>query len=193
VLPASALAAAGVKAVERRVYAQSTSFDAELAVTDHREAQRFGRDLQAVARSAFVVLAEDSRGERLTVLLSAALVAAVVLVLGGTFAATGLAVADMRRDLDTLSAVGGRPATRRLVVAAQAGYIAGLGAGIGLVAGVVTGGALSQSMAPQWLGGSPIVVPWAFLATVVVGLPLLAALLAGLFTRTRMELARRVA
>ncbi|MEV0996284.1 FtsX-like permease family protein [Nonomuraea sp. NPDC050202] len=193
VLPASALAAAGVKAVERRVYAQSTSFDAELAVTDHREAQRFGRDLQAVARSAFAVLAEDSRGERLTVLLSAALVAAVVLVLGGTFAATGLAVADMRRDLDTLSAVGGRPATRRLVVAAQAGYIAGLGAGIGLVAGVVTGGALSQSMAPQWLGGSPIVVPWAFLATVVLGLPLLAALLAGLFTRTRMELARRVA
>ncbi|MGN9839028.1 hypothetical protein ACTMTI_12995 [Nonomuraea sp. H19] len=43
------------------------------------------------------------------------------------------------------------------------------------------------------LGGTTIDIPWLFLAGVVIGLPLLAALVAGTFTRTRLTLARRVA
>ena len=60
-------------------------------------------------------------------------------MLGGTFAATGLAAADMRPDLTTMAAVGAPPGTRRLVVAGQAGFIAGLGVLIGTPAGLLTG------------------------------------------------------
>ncbi|MFB4267589.1 FtsX-like permease family protein [Nonomuraea sp. GTA35] len=191
VVPASVLAAAGYGTAERRIYVSPASSGGHFR--DRQDVQRFGGDLQSVAAGAYAALAEDHTGQKLMILLTAALGAAVVLVLGGTFAATGLAVADMRRDLDTLSAVGARPGTRRMVVAAQAGYIAGLGAVIGLMAGAVTGSALSASMASMWGQDNPVVVPWWFLAVLVLGLPLLAAVLSGLFTRTRMELARRVA
>ncbi|TYB63237.1 FtsX-like permease family protein [Nonomuraea sp. PA05] len=190
ILPPSAVTSAGFETAERRVYVRSVS---EGILRDQEEVERFGRDLQAVARTAFVNLTSDYTEEKIAIVLAVALAGSVVLVLGGTFAATGLAVADMRRDLDTLSAVGGRPMTRRLVVAAQAGYLAGLGAAVGLVAGAVTGGALSRSMMSALPGGGTVVVPWAFLAVLVLGLPLLAALLSGLVTRTRMEQARRVA
>ncbi|GAA3679027.1 hypothetical protein GCM10022224_049020 [Nonomuraea antimicrobica] len=185
VLPASALTGAGLRTAERRIYASHAQADV----------RRFERDLQAVARPAraWLVDFEDSYTSLLLV-MNATLAGALVLVLGGTFAATGLAVADMRRDLDTLSAVGGRPLTRRLVVAAQAGYVAGLGAFMGLAGGAVAGYALSVPLRGirGMSGGPEVGVPWASVA-VVVGLPLLAALLAGLFTRTRTEPVRRVA
>ncbi|MFC4007864.1 FtsX-like permease family protein [Nonomuraea purpurea] len=188
-LPASAVTAAGLKTTERRMYTMYRPDDF----------QRLQRGLNAVTDKAIISFNTGDDGS-LVVLLSAALLAALVLVLGGTFAATGLAAADMRADLDTLSAVGGRPRTRKLVVAAQAGYIAGLGAVPGLLGGVVAGIAVTVPM-PGWgssrgvgieIGPTTVAVPWLFLAALVVGLPLLAALLAGLFTRTRPTLARRV-
>ncbi|MDP9865496.1 MULTISPECIES: FtsX-like permease family protein [Streptosporangium] len=135
--------------------------------------------------------------------------AALVLVLGGTFVATGLAAADMRPDLATMAAVGAPPGTRRLVVAGQAGFIAGLGVLIGTVAGSVTGIAGAWSLTAEWgystvvttdlgrqtltLPSTPptIEIPWLFLAAIVVGLPVLAALVAGLSARTGVTLARR--
>ncbi|MFC7648252.1 FtsX-like permease family protein [Streptosporangium lutulentum] len=134
--------------------------------------------------------------------------AALVLVLGGTFVATGLAAADMRPDLATMSAVGAPSGTRRLVVAGQACFIAGLGVLIGAVAGSMTGVALLWStMKDRMLGYETVLtptshtesfpelttveIPWLFLAAVVIGLPVLAALVAGAFTRTRVELTRR--
>ncbi|MEV0378529.1 FtsX-like permease family protein [Nonomuraea sp. NPDC050643] len=182
VLPASALTAAGLKLAERRLYAMTIPDDV----------LRLQRALQYASRGTFVQLHEDGIEQRRTLLLTGVLAGALILVLGGTFAATGLAVADMRRDLDTLSAVGGRPLTRRLVVAAQAAYIAGLGTVTGLAGGVVAGSALAQPMKEASLDAT-VTVPWSFLAAIVLGLPLLAALLAGLFTRTRLVLARRVA
>ncbi|MEV4086548.1 ABC transporter permease, partial [Nonomuraea fuscirosea] len=149
-------------------------------------------DLQALAIGAAVVVIDDDSDEQYALMLGALLAAAVILVLGGTFAATGLAAADMRRDLDILSAVGGRPLTRRLVVAAQAGYIAGLGAVTGLVAGLVTATAMTQGLRTARVSGG-LAMPWPFLAVLVLGLPLLAALIAGVFTRTRPAPARRVA
>jgi putative ABC transport system permease protein len=185
VLPAAAVRALGFETKERRLYAMHAPAD-EL---------RLERDLTAVSGEAdlYVEKAYQDDFAPLWLLLGGVL----ILVLGGTFAATGLAAADMRADLNTLAAVGGPPRTRRLVVAAQAGYIAGLGALVGLVAGAVSGIALvfpltrvGDGLAP---GPTTIDVPWLFLAGVVVGLPLLAALVAGLFTRTRLVLARRVA
>ncbi|MEV0615586.1 FtsX-like permease family protein [Nonomuraea sp. NPDC050404] len=198
VLPASALTAAGFKLAERRIYAHGVPdklLSGGIQATD-----RLNLDLRAVTPSAFAMLMVNHEGEQLTFYLSLAMIAAVILVLGGTFAATGLAAADMRQDLDTLSAVGGRPSTRRLVVAAQAGYIAGLGAVVGLAGGAISGLALARAMRGRRYNYSlsetavqaTAAVPWTFLAALVIGLPLLAALLAGLFTRTRLVLARRV-
>ncbi|MEV5896960.1 FtsX-like permease family protein [Nonomuraea fuscirosea] len=182
VIPASVLKKAGFETAERRLYATLPQ-----PVPDHLEP-----DLQALAIGASVVVIEDDSDEQYALMLGALLAAAVILVLGGTFAATGLAAADMRRDLDTLSAVGGPPLTRRLVVAAQAGYIAGLGAVTGLVAGLVTATAMTQGMRMARVSGG-LALPWPFLAALVLGLPLLAALIAGAFTRTRPAPARRVA
>ncbi|MEW1840414.1 FtsX-like permease family protein [Nonomuraea angiospora] len=191
VIPPSALASAGLKVQQRALYAAYTDVDD----------QRLTTELTAAIGDQASVFVERGTAEDRFVTLLILLAAALVLVLGGTFAATGLAAADMRQDLDTLSAVGGTARVRRLVVAAQAAYISGLGALVGLVAGTVSGIALTwpltrgiyRSMELFNPGATTIAVPWLFLAGVVVGLPLLAALTAGLFTRTRLVLARRVA
>jgi putative ABC transport system permease protein len=190
-IPASAVRAAGLKVAERVVYTTRIPADLDL----------LGRDLKAVSGIAFLHTQEDRDDLRQTLLVL--LGAALIVVLGGTFAATGLAAADMRQDLDTLSAVGGPSRTRRLVIAAQAGYIALLGALAGLAGGIVSGIALSAPLTRRYGGtldgifGAPwpsmISIPWTFLAGVVLGLPLLAALMAGLLTRARPVLTRRVA
>jgi putative ABC transport system permease protein len=191
VIPASALTRAGLKPVERLLYAGGVPVDE----------RRLESQLRGVTGSDAYVYVEKGYAETRSTFLMMLLAASLVLVLGGTFAATGLAAADMRQDLDTLSAVGGPPRTRKLVVAAQAAYIAGLGTLVGLAGGVVSGVALTWPLTRRSLRGigvfdpgpTTIDVPWLFLAGVVLGLPLLAALVAGLLTRTRLVLARRVA
>ncbi|MFI6478246.1 FtsX-like permease family protein [Nonomuraea sp. NPDC050663] len=112
------------------------------------------------------------------------LVGALILVVGGTLAATGLAAADMRPERSTMTAIGAPRRTLRLVVAGQALYISGLGALIGLGAGTVTGVALARPMTTHGAGDpATIAVPWLFVAAVVVGLPLLSSA-AALLTRT---------
>ncbi|MGW4797655.1 FtsX-like permease family protein, partial [Nonomuraea sp. NPDC004297] len=100
---------------------------------------------------------------------------ALVLVVGGTLAATRLAAADMRPERATMAAIGAPPGTMRLVVAGQALYISGLGALVGLVAGTVTGVALSRPMTTHAAGDpATVAIPWPFVIAVVVGLPVLA-------------------
>ncbi|MER5646268.1 FtsX-like permease family protein [Streptosporangium sp. NPDC002524] len=119
------------------------------------------------------------------------LAGALVLVVGGTLAATRLAAADTRPERTTMAAIGAPPATLRMVVAGQALYISGLGALVGLAAGTVTGVALSRPMTTNGAGDpATIAVPWPFLIAVVVGLPVLATA-AALITRTLPPLARR--
>ncbi|MFC5822420.1 FtsX-like permease family protein [Nonomuraea insulae] len=117
---------------------------------------------------------------------------ALVLVVGGTLTATRLAAADMRPERATMLAIGAPPGTLRMVVAGQALYISGLGALVGLVAGTVTGVALSRPMTTYGDGDpATIAIPWPFLIAVVVGLPVLATV-AALITRTRLPLVRRL-
>ncbi|MFI6788244.1 FtsX-like permease family protein [Nonomuraea sp. NPDC050383] len=190
VIPPEVFTRAGFKTVEGELFLRYRPADYD----------RFERDLRAVDTRVTASIEYGYVG-RDTTMLVAALGLAVLLVLGGTFAATGLAAADMRRDLDTLSAVGATRRTRRLVVAAQAGFIAGTGTLVGLVAGLVTGVALIFPMLhPFGIPGSRLIaeptlvaVPWLYVAAIVLGLPLLAALVAGLFTRTRWTPARRLA
>ncbi|GAA3157354.1 ABC transporter permease [Nonomuraea roseoviolacea] len=160
---------------------------------------QFERDISAVDRRTTSVT-EFGRDRGVDPMTLAAFGLALVLGLGGTLAATGLAAADMRRDLDTLSAVGAARRTRRLVVTAQAGFVAGAGALVGLVGGLAVGVALAFPVV-RTIGSdgesptdSPVfAVPWLPVAAIVLGLPLLAALVAGVFTRTRWTPARRLA
>jgi putative ABC transport system permease protein len=208
VLPASAVRAAGLTTAPRRLYA-------DLGTRPFSPGQeiRFNRDLSAVsAGQANAHLERGFTAGYLAAQLWILLGAAFVLVLGGTFVATGLAAADLRPDLATMAAVGAPPGARRLVVAGQAGFIAGLGVLVGALAGVVTGIGAAWPMTTRVRGygfflvetpkgglpplpeGAPTVeLPWLFLAAVVVGLPLLAAAVTALFARTKVTLARRIA
>jgi putative ABC transport system permease protein len=125
--------------------------------------------------------------------------AAGAITLGATGIATGLAAADRRPDLSTLGAVGASPRVRRLLSLSQSGVIAGLGAALGACAGL--GAALTIMIAMnRRLEGRwptepayPLLVPWQILAIVLVAVPAMAMLGAGLLTRSRLPIERRLA
>ncbi|MET7298075.1 FtsX-like permease family protein [Embleya sp. NPDC005575] len=129
---------------------------------------------------------------------------ALVITIGASGVATGLALADAQKDLATLGAVGAPPSVRRRLSAFQSGVIAFLGTGLGLAAGVLAGvvvrrgqksalwdvmsaGAKSGRHAPE------LVIPWTWMGLALILLPILAALLAALLTRSRAVVRGRTA
>ncbi|SNS78487.1 putative ABC transport system permease protein [Streptosporangium subroseum] len=204
VLPVAAAQNAGLEVKTRALYIDPASYRPTL-----QQELDLEWELATVAPSNVYV--EPGFQEDPAPLMWMLLGAALILVLGGTFVATGLAAADMRPDLTTMAAVGAPSGTRRLVVAGQAGFIAGLGVLIGAPAGAFTGIAAiwpaeTRGWTERFMGNrmedggilSPlwapptIEIPWLFLAAVVIGLPILAALVAGALTRTRAVLTRRL-
>ncbi|HET6212884.1 MAG TPA: ABC transporter permease, partial [Micromonosporaceae bacterium] len=123
--------------------------------------------------------------------------AAGVITLGAAGIATGLAAADSRADLSTLAAVGASPGVRRILSLSQAGVIAGLGALLGAVAGLGASSAvlfaLNRVYESVWPAPFPypITVPWVSLSIVVLVVPAVAMLGAGLLTRSRLPIERR--
>ncbi|SCG52873.1 FtsX-like permease family protein [Micromonospora halophytica] len=136
----------------------------------------------------------DSGRRPLLLLLAAG---AGVITLGAAGVATGLAAAEGRRDLSTLAAVGASPRVRRVLSLCQAGVIAGLGSVLGIVAGLGSAVVILTSVNRQYAESwpvqvpYPIVVPWLTLGVLVV-VPLVAMLGAGLFTRSRLAVERRL-
>jgi putative ABC transport system permease protein len=125
-------------------------------------------------------------------------VVAGVITLGAAAIATGLAAADGRADLTTLAAVGASPRVRRALSVSQSGVIAGLGSLLGAIAGlgaaiaVLT--ALNRGYADIWPAPAPypIAVPWLNLGVALLVVPLVAMLGAGLLTRSRLPIERRL-
>ncbi|MEH1128070.1 FtsX-like permease family protein [Micromonospora sp. CPCC 206061] len=123
-------------------------------------------------------------------------VAAGLITLGAASIATGLAAADGRADLSTLAAVGASPGVRRRLSLSQSGVIAGLGSVLGVLAGLGASAAVlyafNRASADMFPAEQPypIGVPWDSLAVVLV-VPLLAMLGAGLLTRSRLPIERR--
>ncbi|NUP68668.1 MAG: ABC transporter permease, partial [Nonomuraea sp.] len=180
-LPRALVERAGFTTLERQLYGM------------HREpaGSTLWRDLAQVNRRVSIASEEGYRNLP-DPSLWGWLAGALILVVGGTLAATRLAAADMRPERATMAAIGARPGTLRVVVAGQALYISGLGALVGLAAGMVTGVALSRPLTTHGAGDpATIAVPWPFVAAVVVGLPVLATL-AALITRTRLPLTHRL-
>ncbi len=137
------------------------------------------------------------------------LILALLAIIGGlvvlvaTVTATGLAMSEARPDLATLAAVGAPPRTRRYVAAAQSLVIGLLGTGLGVALGFVPGLAVtwpltansysSYAPPPGGANGPVIAIPWTLLLVVALAVPLVAALVTGLFTRSRLPMVRRLA
>ncbi|MER7753553.1 FtsX-like permease family protein [Kitasatospora sp. NPDC097643] len=123
-----------------------------------------------------------------------------LVALGAAGIATGLAAADSQRDLTTLAAVGAEPRIRRTLSGFQCGVIAGMGSLLGVVCGIVPAVALRKVQgaesafpgmsAAEIASKSAVVFPWPTIAATVIVLPLLAAGLAALLTRSRIPLLR---
>ncbi|MFE6648417.1 FtsX-like permease family protein [Nocardioides sp. NPDC057772] len=121
-----------------------------------------------------------------------------VLMIGGALTATHLAINDALPDLATLSAVGARTRTRRGVAASYALVVALLGAIPGALIGFVPGIAISYPITTEgWperdsVAAHYLEIPWSLVAVVVVGLPLLIALIVAVTTRSRLPMVARV-
>lgn len=115
--------------------------------------------------------------------------AAAVVAVGAASIATALANVDRRPDLVTLGSIGASPRTRRLLSMSRAGVIAGIGCVLGVAAGFVPALAWIQATRGPSFGQVYVlrlVVPWLLLAAAAIGVPLVSALLAGLFSRSRL-------
>ncbi|MFF8275464.1 FtsX-like permease family protein [Streptomyces lateritius] len=166
------------------------------------EIAKLGSDVDFHLEEGFV-------GESSIVLLVLTVFAGLVTI-GAAGIATGLAQADAEADLKTLSAVGAPPRVRRTLSGFQCGVVAAMGVILGSAAGVLPAIGLrlteererlrfyEESLDEGWGAMSsppyvPIVVPWETLAALLVLVPLGAALLAALVTRSRGAVARRAA
>jgi putative ABC transport system permease protein len=124
--------------------------------------------------------------------------AAALITIGAAAIGTGLAAADGRADLSTLAAVGASPRLRRGLSVSQSGVIAGLGSVLGSLAGIgaayaVVGAGNRQQGVRQWPSvPTEPVLPWVVLAGVLGAVPLIAILGAGLLTRSRLPIERRL-
>ncbi|MDJ0340287.1 ABC transporter permease [Streptomyces sp. H10-C2] len=145
-----------------------------------------------------------------SIILLALTVFAGLVTIGAAGIATGLAQADAEPDLKTLAAIGADPRVRRTLSGFQCGVVAVMGVVLGSAAGILPAIGLRKAEERQqlkfyqdaldrgWGGGGaaphiPIVIPWPTLAALLVAVPLGAALLAALVTRSRTSLSRREA
>jgi putative ABC transport system permease protein len=181
--------------------ARSLGFDATplvtVATTSRMPTQADEDRLSAALGSSFGVSVQRGQQVNTTALLVLAIVAGVI-ALGAAAIATGLAAVEGRADLGTLAAVGASPRVRRALSLSQSGVIAGLGSFLGVAAGlgasVAVLFALNQQYASIWPSPAayPIRVPWLNVGVALVVVPVVAMLLAGLLTRSRLPIERRL-
>jgi putative ABC transport system permease protein len=171
--------------------------------------QRLDGELDKTGTAIDLHIEEGYTSENSIILLSLTVFAGLITI-GAAGIATGLAQADAEADLKTLAAVGAPPRVRRTLSGFQCGVVAAMGVVLGSAAGVLPAIGLrltEQRQQITWYERAldegwgvtgpvpyvPIVVPWATLAALLVAVPVGAALLAALVTRSRGALARREA
>ncbi|MCA1781233.1 MAG: hypothetical protein LC679_03395 [Intrasporangiaceae bacterium] len=135
----------------------------------------------------------DTVGRFLLILVAG--VSFILLVV--TLTSTALSMSEQRRDDATLAAVGATRRTRRAMAASQALITAGIGAILGLAVGIVPGIAFAYPLTRSaGSDGQPvgpfIAIPYAWLAVVVLGVPLVAALLSAAAVRRAPVITHRL-
>ncbi|WP_336321215.1 ABC transporter permease [Streptomyces lavendofoliae] len=201
IVPPATAKAAGITTVPFGAYFSTD----RMPSTEQR--QKLDDELSKTGAGAELHVEEGFVSENSIVLLSLTVFAGLITI-GAAGIATGLAQADAEADLKTLAAVGAPPRVRRTLSGFQCGVVAVMGVLLGSAAGVLPAIGLRLTERRQqmnWyeqaldLGGMadmphvPIIVPWGTLAALLVAVPLGAALLAALVTRSRGAVARRAA
>lgn len=204
VLPPAAARAAGIATAPAGAY---FSLDRKAGTA---ERQRLDGEIDRMGADAEVRI-EEGYQEQHTLGLLALSVFAGLVTIGAAGIATGLAQADSEADLKTLAAVGAAPRVRRTLSGFQCGVVALMGVVLGSAAGILpaVGLRLTQEREERRLIAYavekgyatardtelyvPIAVPWDTLAGLLVLVPLGAALLAALVTKSSGALARRAA
>jgi putative ABC transport system permease protein len=135
------------------------------------------------------LLSETGLDNGKSVLVPLALLAISTLVtFGVTAISTALSASEGRPDLATLGAVGASPFLRRRLAMTQAAVLALLGGVLGILAGLVPMAAVIAVRSDVLT----FTIPWQVIALSLVGVPVLAGLGAGLFTRSSLPLVRRL-
>ncbi|TLQ44795.1 ABC transporter permease [Streptomyces marianii] len=203
ILPPPAAKAAGITTVPLGAYYSTDRMPSS------EQRQKLDGELDKSAANIDLHLEEGYTSDNSIVLLALTVFAGLVTI-GAAGIATGLAQADAEADLKTLAAVGAPPRVRRTLSGFQCGVIAAMGVVLGSAAGVLPAMGLrltehrqelkwyEEALDAGWGGNltppvSTIVIPWGTLAALLVAVPLGAALLAALVTRSRGALARREA
>ncbi|MER7764821.1 FtsX-like permease family protein [Streptomyces sp. NPDC097619] len=203
VLPPDAAKKAGLAAIPSSTY---LALDGS-PTSEQRQRADAALDTMSAGSSLYI---EDGYQGSATIMLLALSLFAGVITIGAAGIATGLSQADTEADLRTLAAVGAAPRVRRTLSAFQCGVVAAMGVLLGSAAGILPAVALRLTERRQQAGwyadlvksgfanGTaepvvPIVVPWVTLAGLLVAVPVGAALLAALVTRSNGALGRRAA
>ncbi|WP_329448056.1 FtsX-like permease family protein [Streptomyces sp. NBC_01426] len=197
VFPASAVKAAGLTTAPAGSY---FTLDGTLGSAQR---QKLDSRIDQIGLEATVVVEEGYQGRGTLPMLALTIFAGLVTI-GAAGIATGLAQADAEADLKTLAAVGAPPRVRRTLSGFQCGVVALMGVVLGSVAGLLPAVGLrltERETAKRLLEESgitdgqyiPIAVPWETLAGLLVVVPLGAALLAAIVTKSSGALARRAA
>ncbi|MBT2454344.1 ABC transporter permease [Streptomyces sp. ISL-86] len=204
VLPAGAAKSAGL------VTAPFGSYFTLDGTASSQQRQKLDGALDGMGVDANVRIEEGYQGAGGLAVLALTVFAGLVTI-GAAGIATGLAQADAEADLKTLAAVGAAPRVRRTLSGFQCGVVALMGVVLGSAAGVLPAvglrlterrevTSLYRSAIGSGFGAEsgtapyvPIAVPWETLGGLLIVVPLGAALLAALVTRSSGALARRAA
>lgn len=203
ILPPAAAKSAGMSTVPFGAYYSTDKMPSS------EQRQRLDSELDKTGAD-FNLHVEEGYTSENSITLLALTVFAGLITIGAAGIATGLAQADAEADLKTLAAVGAPPRVRRTLSGFQCGVVAAMGVVLGSAAGVLPAIGLRltekrdqmkwyQEAVDQGYGSLnsvphvPIIVPWETLAALLVAVPVGAALLAALVTRSRGALSRREA
>ncbi|MFD5408864.1 FtsX-like permease family protein [Streptomyces nojiriensis] len=204
ILPPSAAKAAGLATAPVGSYFRLDGTPAS------EQRQRIDGEIDRMGVEASLRIEAGYQGDNSLVMLALAVFAGLVTI-GAAGIATGLAQADAEADLKTLAAVGAAPRVRRTLSGFQCGVVALMGVVLGSAAGILPAVGLRlteqreadaryQESIEQGFSAMteavpfvPISAPWETLGGLVVVVPLGAALLAALVTRSSGALARRAA
>lgn len=120
------------------------------------------------------------------------LLIAAVLIIGTVLVVTALGVVDADDDSATFAAVGASARLRRALSGWSAFTTTGIGCLLGAAAGLLVGWGVFRLLQNVDDRAITMTVPWPQLVVLVIGLPIVAFGLAALFTRSKIQLIRRV-
>lgn len=177
-----AAAAAGMRVAEDSLLVQLSEYP------DAVQADRISAAIAGIYADRFGSMHVERGAERDDSLMLWSIVGAgALMTLSAAGIATGLSMADSRKDHITLAGVGAAPRLRKALAGSQALMTAGLGTVLGSVAGTIPALLLVTATGMA----RTAVVPWLHLGALLVAVPLTGAALAWLFTRAQLPVSRR--